>query len=1159
MSNTELTDGQVGNRNCGVRYQVNQVDIFAPYSPPYTHFVDRILYWAENIGDHVAYRFLDKVASAEGEDEFIEVTFAELSQRARAIGAHLMAKGYSGQRALMMYPPSLEFIAAFFGCHCAGITPVPMYPPRRNRNMGRINAITRDADAAVCLTVESVAELRAPGGEQVGPLYEIPWVSTDLIRDDMADHWSPPPMSPESPALIQYTSGSTGQPKGVVLTQKNLFANCKMISTAFQMSRTNAVCNWLPLYHDMGLIGGTLTPMYMGYTANLMSPIAFLTKPIRWLQAISRYRCTEAGGPNFAYALCTEKITDEQCAGLDLSSWATAFNGAEPVRADIMEAFTKKFEPFGFRHAAFYPCYGMAETTLIVTGGKRNDEPIVRDFDKHALVEHHVEEVSSNHPNAKQLVGCGQVIDEEEVLIVNPETRRVLPENKIGEIWINSPSGGKGYWNKPEATEETFHAKVSPDNGKQYIRSGDLGFMDRSELFVSGRLKDMIIVRGVNRYPQDIEATVESCDDRINSGGSAAFSIDRFGGEQLIIVCEVKRNAGHKSWDNVINKIRSSVADQHDLPPGAIVLVRAHSVPKTSSGKTQRHACRKKFEQDELKTIERWVAWDESGYRDSGDNGMGTTTAPTTNVQAVVWTDEDLRGLSPVVVEAVVYFVKAVGKEQAKEVSIDTNIVRLGIDSLARADIASDIGAAFGGQLPETVLQEVETVREVAEAIQKHVGSVPVVDYKRASTNGSTGQIKGEIPESYYQLEKMPEFVRLQRLRRLIDSTKLRNPFFSVHEGKIGDTTRIDGRDLISFASYNYLGLSGEESVSASAKDAIDEFGTSVSASRIVSGEKTLHKVLEAELAEFLDVGDIMTFPGGHATNESVIGHVLGRGDLIIHDSLAHNSIIQGAELSGARRRAFDHNDWRQLDSILKEVRHSYRRVMIAIEGLYSMDGDYPDLPKFVEVKNRHKAWLFVDEAHSIGTLGKTGRGLAEVYGVPRTDVEFWMGTLSKSFGSCGGFIGGTKQLIEFLRYTTPGYVFAAGMPPANAGAALGSLRMLKQHPERVAKLQSNSALFLKLAREAGLETGLSVSGTPIIPILTYRSLRALRLSEALFNCGINVQPILHPAVTEDQARVRIFMTAIHTEDQIRHCVETIAREWEKINVEQGDPDALPA
>ncbi|MEM9410331.1 MAG: aminotransferase class I/II-fold pyridoxal phosphate-dependent enzyme, partial [Planctomycetota bacterium] len=537
------------------------------------------------------------------------------------------------------------------------------------------------------------------------------------------------------------------------------------------------------------------------------------------------------------------------------------------------------------------------------------------------------------------------------------------------------------------------------------------------------------------------------------------------------------------------------------------------------------------------KVVAQWSAWDES------QSGASEAEEPST---ISVSNDE----INPGIFEIVADRIKKVARDRAGVVGADTNIVSdLGLDSLERMEIARELENAFSGRFPDEVLQEIETVREVVAAIEQHFsinGVLPEV----SSQSSSSVIANGKIPEAFYKLEKMPEYIRLKRTEEEIEATGIRNPFFSVHEGRIGDTTIIDGKELISFASYNYLGLSGNPEVNESAKEAIDHFGTSVSASRIVSGEKTIHKQLEFELAEFLGVEDVITFPGGHATNESVVGHLVGSGDLIIHDSFAHNSIIQGAELSGARRRPFNHNDWKHLDSILGQIRNDYRRVLIAVEGLYSMDGDYPELPKFVEIKNKYKAWLYVDEAHSIGTLGETGRGIAEVYQVDRNEVECWMGTLSKSFGSCGGFIGASKSLVRYLRYTTPGYVFAAGMPPANVGAALGALRLLKKEPMRVAQLRENSKLFLDLANSAGLDTGMS-HNSPIIPIITRSSMKALKLSEALFEHGINAQPILYPAVPEDETRVRIFMTSLHTERQIRDSVDTIVRQW---GVIEGTP-----
>ncbi|MEM9943987.1 MAG: aminotransferase class I/II-fold pyridoxal phosphate-dependent enzyme [Planctomycetota bacterium] len=1112
----------------------------APFSPPETNFVERLRYWAAAMPNESAYRFLESGEELQG-----TLTFSELDRRAKAIAAKLVSMGLGGHRALMMYPPGLDFVAAFFGCHYAGVTPVPAYQPRKNRNMERITAISKNAKAGIVLTTHAIAKKCEGWLEDTNILKSIPWLATETIPLELANDWVQPKIRPDDLALIQYTSGSTGIPKGVMLTHDNLISNCRIISHAFDVWDAKRVCSWLPTYHDMGLIGGILNTMYLGVDQILMSPVAFLTKPVRWLRCISDYQCAISGGPNFAYSWCAMKIKPQECEGLDLSSWKVAFNGAEPVRADVLRKFAAKFETYGFNYSAFYPCYGMAETTLIVTGGLNSEDPIVRTFNKHELVQHRVESVDESDKNARALVGCGRVLREEEVLIVNPETRRTNAENEIGEIWIHSPSCGVGYWQRDQESVETFQARINPDNGKNYVRSGDLGFMNKGELFVAGRLKDMIIVRGVNHYPQDIEATVEQCHPLTRAGGAAAFAVTRWDREHLVVVCEVERTGDSSNYDEVITTIGSAISEEHDLPPDAIVLVRAYSVPKTSSGKVQRHACKKNFEAGkDVSVLTRWSAWDDQKTLRPENNGQ-------VNSDAKDQLNLGESGLSPVVVDAVIREVRKVGQDRVKDIDLDTNIVSLRLDSLERLDVAQSLATAFGGRLPDEVLQEVETVREVATAIQEHIGTEPVVEYQDSNANGST-KFNGVVPPSYYQLEKMPEFVNLMGMQQKISTSGLRNPFFSVHEGRIGDTTQIDGRELISYASYNYLGLSGHPEVNESAKDAIDQFGTSVSASRIVSGEKTIHKQLENELAEFLGVDDVITFPGGHACNESVIGHLVGKGDLIIHDSFAHNSIVQGALLSGATRRPFGHNDWQELNRILRECRSQYARVLIAIEGLYSMDGDYPDLPRFVEIKKKYKAWLYVDEAHSIGTLGDTGRGLGEVYGVQRGDVDCWMGTLSKSFGSCGGFVGGTSALIEYLRYTTPGYVFAAGMPPANVGAALGSLRVLKDNPAIVQRLQFNSKLFLKLAKEAGINTGLG-QGTAIIPIITGDESRdvananALKLSEALFDNGINAQPILYPAVDQKDTRVRIFMTAIHTEEQIRKSVEVIAHHWHQV------------
>ena len=497
--------------------------------------------------------------------------------------------------------------------------------------------------------------------------------------------------------------------------------------------------------------------------------------------------------------------------------------------------------------------------------------------------------------------------------------------------------------------------------------------------------------------------------------------------------------------------------------------------------------------------------------------------------------------------DVVVSRIKSVARERANQITLDTNIViDLGLDSLERLQIANSLEEHFRCRFPDEVLQEIETVQEVVTAIIENFDLAGDIRTKPLETP-TAKRIDGEIPEEFYRFELTPEVAKFERQKRMIDESGVRNPFFSVHEGNIGDKTEIEGRKLISFASYNYLGLNGHESVNTATKKAIDVYGTSVSASRLVSGEKRIHREMEAELREFFRLEDALVLTGGHATNQSVIGHLVGRGDLIIHDSLAHNSIIQGAFLSGATRRPFEHNNWEALDHALSEIRRDYRRVLIAIEGLYSMDGDYPELQKFVEVKKKHKCFLYVDEAHSFGGLGKTGRGIREVCDVDGKDVDFSMGTISKALGSFGGFIGANSRVIEYLRYTTPGFVFAGGLPATDVAAGMEAIRILRREPERVERLVRNSELFLHLAKQAGLDTGPS-GGSPIIPVITGDSMKALKLSEALYLEGINAQPILHPAVEEDRARVRFFITTLHTEDQIRHTVEVMAKAWKKIN-----------
>ena len=398
---------------------------------------------------------------------------------------------------------------------------------------------------------------------------------------------------------------------------------------------------------------------------------------------------------------------------------------------------------------------------------------------------------------------------------------------------------------------------------------------------------------------------------------------------------------------------------------------------------------------------------------------------------------------------------------------------------------------------------------------------------------------RSSVDPALTRFDRHPGYEKMLVPKAVADRLGLDNPFFRIHEGMAGATSHIAGREFINFSSYNYLGLSGHPEVNQAAKDAIDHYGTSASASRLVAGERPIQRELEQALAAVYGVEDSIVFVSGHATNVSTIGYLFGPKDLVLHDSLIHNSVLQGIELSGAARRPFAHNDLTALDQILAESRGRFERVLIVVEGHYSMDGDIPDLPALIDIKRRHQAFLMVDEAHSLGVLGDGGKGLHEHYGVDGREVDIWMGTLSKTLAGCGGYIAGERALVEHLKYAAPGFVYSVGIAPALAAASLAALRVMQKEPERVQKLQHNTRFFLQQARAAGLDIGMS-QGHSIIPLMTGSSIKAAKLSSQLFEHGINVQPILHPAVEEKAARLRFFLSSEHSQAQMEFSIQTI-------------------
>lgn len=429
-----------------------------------------------------------------------------------------------------------------------------------------------------------------------------------------------------------------------------------------------------------------------------------------------------------------------------------------------------------------------------------------------------------------------------------------------------------------------------------------------------------------------------------------------------------------------------------------------------------------------------------------------------------------------------------------------------------------------------------------AQLIQRILGrktGQAASDGRMAEQSATRQAAASHIPESFTRFDRHPGYEKMLVPKAMADRMGVRNPFFRSHDGVAAAHTRIDGRDYLNFANYNYLGLSAHPEVNAAAKAAMDQYGTSASASRLVAGERRVQRELEEELAQNYEVDDCVVFVSGHATNVSTIGYLFGPKDLVIHDSLIHNSILQGIQLSGAARRSFPHNDSAALERILADIRGQFERVLIVIEGLYSMDGDIPNLLAFIDIKRRYKAFLMVDEAHALGVLGKTGRGSHEHFGVAGRDVDIWMGTLSKTLASCGGYIAGDRALVELLKYAASGFVYSVGISPVLAAASLKALQIMRREPERVHTLQERGSQFLNSMRSMGINTGFA-EGYAVIPAITGSSLKAVKLSGQLFDAGLNVQPIIHPAVEEKAARLRFFLSSTHSQDDIDLACETV-------------------
>ena len=643
--------------------------------------------------DHVVFRFL-----SDGVNENESFTYRQIETRSKALGASMQKVGKKGDRVLLLFQPGLSYVASLFACFYTGFVAVPAYPPQRNRGIERINTIIADSEAHICIVSQHVydnIQSQKLTKKNNDLLDQLQWIVYEDVADNKSKEFNNTFISPDDVVLLQYTSGSTGNPKGVIITQLNLLYNSEYIRQSFELDRSTVGVHWLPVFHDMGLIGGILQVAYIGGVNIGMPPMAFLKKPLNWLKAIEKYGGTTSGGPDFGYDYCIRKTNEEERRNLDLSTIKVLYCGAEPIRKSTYNEFAHKFAISKFKEEQFYSCYGLAESTLIVTGGLHYDKPKYLKVDIDALSGNKIVILNNGQLGGIDLVGCGRTWMDTNVEIVDPVTMKKAEKNKVGELWISGPTVAAGYWNKPEETKLIFGAMFADTGEGPFLRTGDLGFLHEGELYITGRLKDLIIIRGVNHYPNDIEFTIQNSIPELRRNMGAVFPVTKAGIESLVIVQELERSAiRNTDFDKLIENIRQVVAEEHELDIYSIVLIKTGSIPITSSGKIQHRQTKYKFLIDDLSVVAQWTKEEINDY-----DALANETNDLSEEAIKEW---------------LISWIMRNQNFRREDIEVDKNIMSYGIDSLTAVTLETEISKQFGFQWHVSSFMLNPTINKIA-------------------------------------------------------------------------------------------------------------------------------------------------------------------------------------------------------------------------------------------------------------------------------------------------------------------------------------------------------------------------------------------------------------------------------------------------------------
>lgn len=1054
----------------------------------------------------VAYTFLHAAAPPE------TLTYAELYARVESQAAAIHRRCPPGERAVLLYQPGLDVLAALLGCMAAGVIAVPAPVPRPKREDRRLSGILTDCAPAVVLTTSAVESLVQ---EQIASLSSRPLVlSTDTIGARTVEGMPDVPIAADTIALLQYTSGSTSAPKGVVLTHGNIAANQEQIQASFGCTEQSSAVSWLPLYHDMGLFGGMLLPLWAGFHVVLLAPTTFLREPIRWLRAVADYRATATGGPNFAFDHCVARITEADKQGLDLSSLELVWNGAEPIRAETLDRFSAAFGACGFRPQTMFPCYGLAESTLFVSGGPPGQADRLH-LDASKLEQDFAVPRPTAAALTRSVVSCGRPAEGAEVVVVDRESRRAASPGRIGEIWVRSPAVGAGYWNDEEESARTFANFRADSSDGPYLATGDLGFVHDGQLYVTGRCKDMMIIRGRNFYPQDIEAVVAEHIPFARANACAAFAIEHEGAQWPVAVVEsdrhtvrtCKRSAVASSDEYVISLERmaasgsQAVAAQLQVPLYDLLFVRPGSFPRTTSGKVQRSICRQLYLSNTLDPILSLRRGLDRVVRQAA--GVAEPTAPDSledRIHRLVVAELN-RGPGP-----------------AREaVARDVPLVSLGLDSLGITNLLWELEQFTRVPLGVESIDQDATIESIASRILSSTAErleprcLPLEDRPAAPSPASC----------HARFEAIDRGISLGKSLGL-------NHVLAEDAQLDGRTLTMQGRAIVNCASCSYLGLDVDPRLTAAAAEHVRRFGASFSSSRAYVSAPP-YQELESLFAEIFDAYPVIAQTTTLA-HLSALPVLLEEDDVAIVDVHTHNSVKMALATCGHQRQIITapHNDFDFVRSRARQVAERGGRTWFFADGIYSMSGNpIPREQLFALLDEVPNLFAYVDDAHGMSTFGRRGEGYVLAAGRchPKLVVAV---SLNKAFGAgAGGVVVCANRLWQQkIRNCGPTMIFSGPVPPASLGAAIASARI--HLSSELAVLQRELRELCCYFAENCRSQAVPLRGADEVPIkfipIGHPS-TTLYLATELLARGFFVNVCGFPAVSNNECGIRVTLT----------------------------------